>query len=441
MINYFKKIFGVSLLVIIFAFNAVPVSFADTQYICNPSDECLSAQGLGGSANCSIDNSSAAVAALPGCLKDGRVGFPADTVAVRCKCTVDTGTIPAAKSCSEEDITKKPPVDTCVAPSKQIWNATACNYSCSCPSGTETGPQPTCPTNQSPVWNADTCKYVCAASNVFQPDTNIKTVITPYAARVTIPCDTTAIGVNGQCPVADNPAGYIARLYQFGLMIVGFIALGAIIYGAALYTLSAGNMASKEAGKEWMLNAIYGILLLLGAYLILYTINPSLVNLTNPTVEPINLDTLLPPDTYQAASTSQNNNTLAENNGQALVGCLVSKSSGGMFGISTTNNGQEISSLSTSNGGVECAKCAAGNDLVNGACVCTAPLVRQSDGTCGASTLVLKACPTGYAHDTDTTCNSCAAGYRKDSAGKCVLPTVRVSCTSGYAGPDGKCLP
>jgi hypothetical protein len=233
------------------------------------------------------------------------------------------------------------------------------------------------------------CTPIPTASSSLESDISLKAVITPYAARVTIPCNATAIGVNGQCPVADNPARYIARLYQFGLMIVGFIALGAIIYGAALYTLSAGNMASKEEGKSWMLNAIYGILLLLGAYLILYTINPSLVNLANPTVEPINLDTLLPPSTYQAASTTQTSNSPTESSGQLSDGCLVSQSTGGMFGADTTINGQQVSSLSTSNGGMECTKCEDGNDLTNGKCVCKNGLTRKSNGVCCVANAVL----------------------------------------------------
>lgn len=104
--------------------------------------------------------------------------------------------------------------------------------------------------------------------------------VSNYNLSVQIPCREFG---NGTCPNASSGiAEYVARLYQFSLMIVGLLALGGLVYGALKYTLSAGNIVSQQDAKDQIFAAIYGILILLGAYLILYTINPELVNLRNP---------------------------------------------------------------------------------------------------------------------------------------------------------------
>ncbi|MEK7144047.1 MAG: hypothetical protein AAB820_01815, partial [Patescibacteria group bacterium] len=54
---------------------------------------------------------------------------------------------------------------------------------------------------------------------------------------------------------------------------------GVIIYGAILYTISAGNASKQADAKEWITAAIWGLLLLLAAYLILWTINKDIVDL------------------------------------------------------------------------------------------------------------------------------------------------------------------
>lgn len=77
-------------------------------------------------------------------------------------------------------------------------------------------------------------------------------------------------------------AEYIGGLYVYALTIVGVVALGAIIFWGVVYTLSAGMVSKKQDAVDGITQAVYGLLLLLGAYLILYTINPSLVLLREP---------------------------------------------------------------------------------------------------------------------------------------------------------------
>lgn len=80
-----------------------------------------------------------------------------------------------------------------------------------------------------------------------------------------------------QLPANADIGEVFARLYVWG---IGFVALAAFLmltWGGVLYMI-AGDRDPSDA-KNKMRNAIYGLLLALGSYLILYTINPALVNI------------------------------------------------------------------------------------------------------------------------------------------------------------------
>lgn len=78
-----------------------------------------------------------------------------------------------------------------------------------------------------------------------------------------------------------NPADFVAKFYKIALGVVGGAALGVLVYGAVLWTVS-GAVSTKQDAMEWIWAAIWGIVLLLSAYLILKTINPDLIDLKNP---------------------------------------------------------------------------------------------------------------------------------------------------------------
>ena len=60
-----------------------------------------------------------------------------------------------------------------------------------------------------------------------------------------------------------------------------------IIMGGLKY-MTSDAISSKKAGADQIRNAVYGLLLALGAYMILYTINPRLVSQQGTTiVQPI----------------------------------------------------------------------------------------------------------------------------------------------------------
>ncbi len=73
-----------------------------------------------------------------------------------------------------------------------------------------------------------------------------------------------------------GPAGLVNQIYRIAFGLAGACALGVLIYGAILWTLS-GAVSGKQDALEWIKAALWGLALLLAAFLILYTINPDLV--------------------------------------------------------------------------------------------------------------------------------------------------------------------
>jgi hypothetical protein len=96
-------------------------------------------------------------------------------------------------------------------------------------------------------------------------------------------------GMTTAATTSTSPGVFVNGFYLFALMIGGVLAFGAVVYGGILYAISAGNSGKQSEGKEWIKSAIYGLLLLAGAYLVLYTINPNLVSLSLPTLSAINI--------------------------------------------------------------------------------------------------------------------------------------------------------
>lgn len=103
----------------------------------------------------------------------------------------------------------------------------------------------------------------------------------------------TTITISPNIPGISNvstvgPAGWVAGFYKFALIASGILAFGAVVYGGILYAISGGNASKQGEGRSWIWSALIGLLLLAGAYLILKTVNPALVNLKNPSLSTVN---------------------------------------------------------------------------------------------------------------------------------------------------------
>lgn len=90
--------------------------------------------------------------------------------------------------------------------------------------------------------------------------------------------------IAGQGP-PQTAAGLVKYIYIVSLVAGAILAFGILIWAGILYIISAGNPARQQEARAYIGSAVLGLLLLLGAYLILNTINPALVELRFPNLQ------------------------------------------------------------------------------------------------------------------------------------------------------------
>lgn len=72
---------------------------------------------------------------------------------------------------------------------------------------------------------------------------------------------------------------FLLSLYKFAIWVIGICALLMVTVGGFMYLVSAGNTSKMDTAKTIIKDAILGLIIALGAYFLLFTINPDLVNL------------------------------------------------------------------------------------------------------------------------------------------------------------------
>lgn len=125
-----------------------------------------------------------------------------------------------------------------------------------------------------------------------------------YIAIVTITTASTAVGAEYKL-LAPLPGGtavidmskdafsiYASQFFWFLLSASIILALVMVVVGGVQYVGAAGNTSVLEDAKNRIKNALLGLVIALGSWLVLYSINPDLVkfelpvpcipNITNP---------------------------------------------------------------------------------------------------------------------------------------------------------------
>lgn len=74
-----------------------------------------------------------------------------------------------------------------------------------------------------------------------------------------------------------DTGGLMARLFVFGLSLVGISALIMFVFAGVVYMTAGDSQSRVNQAKSTMGNAVFGLILALISYLILYTINPDIV--------------------------------------------------------------------------------------------------------------------------------------------------------------------
>ncbi len=84
-----------------------------------------------------------------------------------------------------------------------------------------------------------------------------------------------------------NTGDFLANLYVFGLGVVALSSLIMLTLGAVTYMTAGDSQERSGKGKTYMKNALWGLILALLSWLILYTINPDFTRKLNITLEQI----------------------------------------------------------------------------------------------------------------------------------------------------------
>jgi len=138
-----------------------------------------------------------------------------------------------------------------------------------------------CASDENDYWNEEEYKYECV-----KKDANLKAGQTPVA-NTNVACD------SYDYPWCKTPpkdiAEFVKQFYTYALAAVGVAALGAIIYGGVMYAVSAGNASRQQEAISWITGAVWGLVLLLGANLLLRTINPELKKLKLETLKGVEI--------------------------------------------------------------------------------------------------------------------------------------------------------
>jgi hypothetical protein len=154
---------------------------------------------------------------------------------------------------------------------------------------------------------------------------------------------------------------FISNLYKFGIWTIGFCALIMIVIGGYMYAASGGNNASMEKAKTFITDALVGLVLALLAYLILYIINPELIeiNMGGATTTTSAVTTSSTPTTVPSTTglTAVEKQTCEEMKSQVPSQCQdASDKLNSLLDCINEKLGStvQISSISDGNGGVNC---------------------------------------------------------------------------------------
>lgn len=89
------------------------------------------------------------------------------------------------------------------------------------------------------------------------------------------------------CNYVDSLPVFVAKFYKFSIGLIAILAVIMIMFGGLQWIFASGNMGKVSDAKSTITAAIAGLILALTSYVILYNINPKLVNLELPGVSPI----------------------------------------------------------------------------------------------------------------------------------------------------------
>ncbi len=101
-----------------------------------------------------------------------------------------------------------------------------------------------------------------------------------FTPAVTVPGSNYVAGQGVKLEESTLPlANYIIAIFKYSIGAIGILAVIVMMIGGIMWLMSAGNSEQIKQAKNWMGGSLVGLLIAFGSFLILSTVNSSLVNL------------------------------------------------------------------------------------------------------------------------------------------------------------------
>ena len=84
-------------------------------------------------------------------------------------------------------------------------------------------------------------------------------------------------GIGNNTAKTTDLSTYLKEIFNLSIGIAAVMAFVMITFGGITY-MTTDAISGKTKGREYITNALWGLLLVIGAWVILYTINPQLID-------------------------------------------------------------------------------------------------------------------------------------------------------------------
>ena len=123
---------------------------------------------------------------------------------------------------------------------------------------------------------------------------------------------------NGRISIQSNwLAEYLVGIYNYLIAIVAIVAVLAVAIGGLQWVISGGDAGKVKTAKDWISNALLGLILALSSYAILYLINTDLVKWKTINLTYVKKDLINSIDTidvaYEGSETSSEEGDITSN--------------------------------------------------------------------------------------------------------------------------------
>ncbi len=151
-------------------------------------------------------------------------------------------------------------------------------------------------------------------------------------------------GFENKVVMEKNDTSYIAKMvqafYNYGLSIGGILAAIVLMAGGVIWLTSAGSSDKVSQAKDLIMGSITGLILLFGAWIMLNTINPDLLNFKIQTIN--NIEKILQGCCQYTDKAEMTNSKKCEEGGGQFLTKVSDKFRGDRY-YSLADNGKKCS--------------------------------------------------------------------------------------------------